>query len=92
MRPPKVLKSNNNSAFLAWKSGYFELLTLASLMGGALGNMHNRVFNDGKVIDFIEVNLHFPPANPWPTFNLADVLLTVGVAVLLVNLLVRKKL
>ncbi len=60
---------------------------LGMLLAGVLGNLHDRVFNDGKVVDFIEVNLHFWPADPWPTFNIADVLLTVGVGILMIFML-----
>ena len=60
---------------------------LGMLLAGALGNLYDRVFNDGKVVDFIEVNLHFWPADPWPTFNIADVLLTVGVGILMIFVL-----
>ena len=56
---------------------------LGMLLAGAMGNLYDRMFNDGKVIDFIEVNLHFWPADPWPTFNIADILLTVGVGTLM---------
>ena len=62
-------------------------LALGMLFAGALGNTCDRIFNSGKVIDFIEVNLHFPPANPWPTFNIADILLCVGVGILLLTML-----
>ena len=61
------------------------------LLAGALGNIHDRLFNNGQVVDFIEVNLHFWPANPWPTFNIADVLLCVGVAILVINLLFKSE-
>jgi len=64
---------------------------LGMLLAGALGNLYDRVFNDGKVIDFIEVNLHFWPANPWPTFNIADILLTVGVGILMIFMLRQDK-
>jgi len=64
---------------------------LGMLLAGAMGNLYDRVFNDGKVVDFIEVNLHFRPFNPWPTFNIADVLLTVGVGVLMIFMLRQGK-
>ena len=63
-------------------------IALGLLLSGALGNMYDRVFNNGKVIDFIEVDLHFWVFNPWPTFNLADVWLCVGVGVLILTFLV----
>jgi signal peptidase II len=59
---------------------------LGLLTAGALGNMYDRIFNKGFVVDFIEVNLHFWPANPWPIFNIADVLLCTGVALLLISM------
>ena len=44
------------------------------LMGGALGNLADRIRHDG-VTDFID-----PPL--WPAFNLADVSITAGVVVI----------
>ena len=58
---------------------------LGMVIGGALGNSYDRLFNDGCVVDFIEVNLHVWPADPWPTFNLADVLLCLGVGLLVLG-------
>ena len=45
------------------------------LMGGALGNLVDRL-GDGGVTDFIKVPL-------WPAFNLADIAITTGVLSLL---------
>jgi signal peptidase II len=47
---------------------------LGLVLGGALGNLADRVFrgHHGAVVDFIA--LHF-----WPTFNVADSCITVGV-------------
>ena len=44
------------------------------LIGGALGNLADRV-RDGAVTDFIDLPV-------WPTFNLADVAIVVGVVLL----------
>jgi signal peptidase II len=50
------------------------------IMGGALGNMIDRVAR-GSVVDFIDVQaLHFP----W-VFNVADSAITVGIIVLLAD-------
>ncbi len=51
-------------------------LAAGLLVGGAVGNLADRV-RQGSVTDFI----HLPA---WPTFNLADLAITAGVAVLLV--------
>jgi signal peptidase II len=63
--------------FLAFRggSGWLVWLPAALLIGGALGNLADRV-RDGAVTDFISL-----PA--WPTFNLADVAIVVGVLFLL---------
>ena len=57
--------------------GWLVWLPAALLLGGALGNLADRV-RDGAVIDFIDLPL-------WPTFNLADVAITVGVLLLLLD-------
>jgi signal peptidase II len=44
------------------------------LIGGAIGNLADRI-RDGSVIDFLD------PPN-WPTFNLADVAIVAGIALL----------
>ena len=46
-------------------------LPLALILGGALGNLGDRLFR-GQVVDYLDV--HF-----WPVFNLADIALTIGV-------------
>jgi signal peptidase II len=57
--------------------GWLVWLPAALLLGGALGNLADRV-RDGAVTDFIDLPL-------WPTFNLADVAITVGVLLLLLD-------
>ncbi len=54
---------------------------LGLIIGGALGNLADRLFRSdhGAVVDFIA--LHF-----WPTFNVADASIVVGCALLLVSL------
>lgn len=57
---------------------------LAVVMPGALGNLYDRIFFSSRgVVDFIQMNLHVPPANPWPIYNLADAYITAGVCILL---------
>jgi len=79
--------------FMLWlyfslkRSQWVGQIALGMLFAGALGNTYDRIFNSGRVVDFIRVDLHFPPANPWPTFNIADSLLCVGVGMLMVSML-----
>jgi signal peptidase II len=52
-------------------------LGVGLLAGGALGNLADRL-RDGAVTDFID-----PPL--WPSFNVADIAITVGVVVLVLS-------
>ncbi len=63
-----------------------EVVALALILGGAVGNLVDRVTRgdgllDGAVVDFIEPSF-------FPTFNVADAAITIG-AVLLVLVTVR---
>ncbi|MFQ5555544.1 MAG: signal peptidase II [Acidimicrobiia bacterium] len=58
----------------------FEQVALALILGGAAGNLLDRVFRgegvlDGAVVDFIDFSF-------WPTFNLADSAISIGVVIL----------
>jgi signal peptidase II len=57
-------------------------LALGLQIGGALGNLVDRLFR-GYVVDFIDVN--FWPLQHWPVFNIADSGIVVGVGLLLVS-------
>jgi signal peptidase II len=55
---------------------------LAITTGGILGNFSDRLLH-GSVVDFIEV--HFKNQFYWPTFNVADTAITIGIAMLLID-------
>jgi signal peptidase II len=57
-------------------------LALAITLGGILGNFVDRLFR-GYVIDFIA--FHIKEAFHWPTFNIADSAITIGIALLLID-------
>ncbi|MBU8895739.1 signal peptidase II [Corallococcus sp. M34] len=57
---------------------------LALVMGGALGNFIDRLMR-GYVIDFIDWHWRNQPGMRWPTFNVADAAICVGVALLLLE-------
>ncbi len=62
-------------------------LALALVLGGALGNVVDRVVL-GYVVDFIQVYLPFLPwriFNPWPAFNVADSAISVGAVMLVID-------
>jgi signal peptidase II len=56
-----------------------SLLGLGLILGGALGNIHDRL-RYNAVVDFLD--FHFRDSH-WPAFNLADVSIVVGVGVLI---------
>ena len=58
-------------------------LSLGLIVGGALGNLFDRV-KDGAVVDFISVGW-------WPAFNIADSSISVGMCLLLVTMLLGEK-
>jgi signal peptidase II len=46
---------------------------LAGILGGGVGNLIDRVFRSGGVVDFIDVRIYgFLGMERWPTFNVAD--------------------
>jgi signal peptidase II len=57
-------------------SGAWENLAFGAILGGAFGNGIDRMLAQAGrlhgVRDFIYVDLGVWPANPWPTFNIAD--------------------
>jgi signal peptidase II len=67
---------------------------LALVLGGALGNLIDRV-RLGYVIDFIHFHwdrtYFFPEYNYFPAFNVADSAITVGAACLLLDALLEAK-
>ena len=55
---------------------------LAIMMGGILGNFVDRITR-GYVVDFIDFHIH--DMFSWPTFNIADSAITIGIALLLID-------
>lgn len=62
----------------------FSALSLGLILGGAAGNLIDRVFR-GEVVDFL--NFRLWGGYQWPDFNLADSFIVVGVAFLVIDLL-----
>ena len=60
--------------------------SLGLLLGGALGNIVDRVIH-GKVIDFIA--LHYQK-HYWYIFNIADMWITIGIIIILINTFIIK--
>lgn len=66
-----------------------DVVALALILGGALGNIVDRV-RHGFVVDFAD--LHFGDFRPFLIFNVADACITIGVLLLVARaLLLREK-
>jgi signal peptidase II len=61
-------------------------VALSIILGGALGNLYDRVFV-GKVVDFLDFDFPDLIMNRWPVFNIADSSVTVGMTILIIYLL-----
>lgn len=62
-------------------------LTVSSIMGGAIGNLLDRL-QHGEVVDFLDVYIG---RYHWPAFNVADGAISVGVVSLLIIFALDKK-
>ena len=74
-------------ALLVEKSHALVRIGYASVLGGALGNLHDRLVH-GHVIDFIEWHYR---RHYFPTFNIADTAITIGVIALLAGSLFSRR-
>lgn len=73
--------------FRAKKDRASVRFTLALILGGAVGNLIDRILY-GRVVDFIDIgvkNLR------WPVFNVADMAVTIGMIILLTLILFEKE-
>lgn len=83
------------AVYIRWyrHCGRLAALAFGSILGGALGNAYDRIApmlsdsHAGGVRDFISVDLNLVGINYiWPTFNIADVAISVGfIALLLIR-------
>ena len=62
------------------------LLTMPLIAGGGLGNFIDRLFRDGKVVDFLDFQLF-----DFAIFNFADVCVSVGVILMAICILFVEK-
>jgi len=74
---------------LIYLGSRFTLVTvaLALVLGGAIGNLHDRIVY-GSVVDFIEVHIF---SYPWPDFNVADSCIVVGACLIFLDSLLPSR-
>jgi len=61
------------------RGDYTRVLALGLVCGGALGNLIDRLRSDLGVVDFLDVGMG---TMRWPTFNVADMAVSVGAIML----------
>ncbi|MEK6546628.1 MAG: signal peptidase II [Nitrospinota bacterium] len=67
----------------------FSRISLSLILSGAIGNMIDRIFRGGEVIDFLD--FHWKSYH-WPAFNIADSCITIGVTLLMITMIKNKQL
>ena len=66
-----------------WTERYYALLLV---MSGIIGNSVDRIFR-GAVVDFLR--FHWQDKVEWPSFNIADSAICVGVFIFIISMLIR---
>ncbi len=61
-------------------------ISFSLVLGGALGNMIDRI-RIGEVIDFLDIHWN---SYHWPAFNIADSAITIGMILLIFDIIRRK--
>ena len=73
--------------YLFCRARSYERFPLALIVGGALGNLLDRV-RFGAVIDFLDFHIG---GWHWPAFNVADICIVVGVGLYLLNMYMARR-
>ena len=69
------------------KNNHLLQVAIAFILGGAIGNLIDRALT-GEVVDFIQV---YYSSYYFPAFNIADSAITVGAALLILDMLLESK-
>lgn len=76
-----------------WRERYYACLLV---IAGALGNSYDRIFRssygkfcDGEVVDFLSFHLGDIEWAVWPSFNVADISICVGVGLYILSSFIR---
>ena len=62
------------------------LFTMPLIAGGGLGNLYDRIFRDGLVVDYLDFQLY-----NFAIFNFADICVTIGVIIMAICILFVEK-
>jgi signal peptidase II len=70
------------------KENTLQAFAFSLVIGGALGNLLNRI-TYGFVVDFLQFRI--TRTYYWPSFNVADIAITIAVALLLIEMMTMEK-
>ena len=73
--------------YLVHRAESYERVPLIFIIGGALGNLVDRV-RFGAVIDFLDFHIG---AHHWPSFNVADIFICVGIGLFVLNWILARR-
>ncbi|MBN1696954.1 MAG: signal peptidase II [Spirochaetales bacterium] len=83
-----ILRSNDLKPLQRW--------TLCAIVGGGLGNIMDRIIRPEGVVDFIDMDFFditikgIIDIKRWPTYNLADATIVVGICILVVSMIIEE--
>lgn len=88
-----VLAAGVSVGIIVWiarldRKHWIEALGLALVLGGALGNLYDRILL-GHVVDFL--HFHYMDRHHFPAFNIADAAITCGAGLLIFDALFLKR-
>ena len=73
--------------YLMTKADFLEKILFSLILGGALGNLYDRLFFFA-VPDFIDFHIN---SFHWFTFNIADIFITLGIILIIIRDIIFKK-
>ena len=73
--------------YLFRRAQSYEVVPLALIAGGAIGNLLDRI-RFGAVVDFLDFHIG---GWHWPAFNVADICIVVGVGLYLLNMYIARR-
>jgi signal peptidase II len=76
--------------FTRWSESLQQNLSLSLIMGGAIGNLIDRI-RIGEVIDFLSVDFPDFIMDRFPVFNVADSMVSIGVVLWMLHTIFSKE-
>ncbi len=70
------------------QSSPFFSYGLSLILAGAFGNLCDRLFRNGSVVDFLDIHWY---EYHWPSFNVADSCISIGVGLLIIDIFFTKE-